>query len=122
MKILNLTQHDATADQVAAGVLHAGCEKEEVRELLTFDGLPSREWIEAKAQALADVARAHGPLIDAVMIGGAPYLMGPLELALKAQGIKALYAFSLRESVETPDGSGGVRKTQVFKHAGFIEA
>ena len=122
MKILNLTQHDATADQIAAGVLPAGCEKEEVRELLTFDSLPSREWIEAKAQALADVARAHGPLIDAVMIGGAPYLMGPLERALKAQSIKALYAFSLRESGETPDGEGGVRKTTVFKHAGFIEA
>jgi len=123
MNILNLTQHDATPDQLAAGVREpaggAGG-KAEVQELLTFEGLPDSAWILAKAEALAAVARTHA--VDAAMIGGAPYLMGPLERALKEQGIKALYSFTLRESVDVPDGNGGVRKTAVFRHVGFVEA
>jgi hypothetical protein len=119
MRILNLTQHVATRDQFAAGVVEPA-HKPEVQELLTFEELPSRAWILAKAQALAELARAHAA--DVVLIGGAPFFMAPLEAALKKVGIKPLYSFTLRtEAGEEPDGKGGMRKSHVFRHVGFIE-
>ena len=52
------------------------------------------------------------------MIGGAPYLLGPLAKML-IDDFKAvpLYAFTQRVSVEDP--TTGV-KTSVFKHMGFV--
>jgi len=117
--ILNLTQHDATADQIAAGVVEPA-DKEAVRSLITFEKLPSREEIEAAAEAVAKIADEGE--FEQVMIGGAPFFMSPLEYALACRGITPLYAFSRRESVDVPDGNGGVRKTQVFRHEGFVEA
>lgn len=117
--ILNLTQHTPTPDQVAAGVCESSS-KQEVQTLLTFDELPSAEEVWARARALAQVARREGASF--AMIGGAPFLMGPLEAVLKEEGIAPLYSFTRREAGEEPDGMGGVRKTQVFRHVGFIEA
>ena len=118
MNILNLTQHSATPDQAAAGVVEPA-EKAAVQALLTLEEMPTAAEIEGRATALARIAAFDRP--EAAMIGGAPYFMAPLERALKAEGIKVLYAFSRRESAEEPDGSGGVRKTNVFRHTGFIE-
>lgn len=56
-----------------------------------------------------------------VMIGGAPYLMAPLEEALLKRGLRPVYAFSKREIVETPLPDGGVEKKMIFRHLGFIE-
>jgi hypothetical protein len=47
--------------------------------------------------------------------------MGPLEAALKAKGVNPLYAFSVRESIETTV-DGKVVKSSMFKHAGFVAA
>ena len=55
------------------------------------------------------------------MIGGAPYLMSALENALMAVGIKPLYSFSERVSMEETIADGTVRKTNVFRHVGFVE-
>jgi len=123
--ILNLTQHAATARQVAAGVVEPRC-KEAVRRLLTFDSFPTGEQINAAAQALAELASVE---VDAVadgdplvLIGGAPFLMAPLERALRAFNLIPLYAFSRRESVEEVADDGSVRKATTFRHAGFIKA
>ena len=118
MKILNLTQHAATPDQIAAGVVEPA-DKELVQALITFDELPSAKEVEAKAKALAQMAGYDG--YDTVMIGGAPYFMAPLEKALREQGIKPLYAFSKRESVEEKQADGSVKKIQMFRHAGWVE-
>jgi hypothetical protein len=56
------------------------------------------------------------------MIGGAPFLMGPLETALRARGFSPVYAFSVRESVERTTATGAVEKTATFRHAGFVTA
>lgn len=56
------------------------------------------------------------------MVGGAPFFMAPLEAALRAVNIIPVYAFSKRESVEEKQPDGSVKKTQVFKHAGFVPA
>lgn len=119
--MLNLTQHAATPDQVAAGVVDLeGMDAAALRRLLTFRDLPDREDVLAAAEAIAAIAKAHGA--SAAMIGGAPFLMGPLEIELKLAGITPLYAFSRRESVDETLPDGSVRKTAVFRHEGFVPA
>lgn len=117
MKILNLTQHLSTASQAAAGVFEPAS-KQAVRQLLTFDELPSREEIQSRASTIAEIA-CHEQA-EVAMIGGAPYLMSALESALMFRGIAPVYAFSKRESVEETLEDGSVRKTMVFRHVGFI--
>ena len=120
MRILNLTQHAASADQAAAGVVEPQA-KADVHRLLTFETCPDREVILARAEALVEIARASGA--EAAMLGGAPYLMGPLEAALRASGIRPVYAFSLRVGVkEEPQPDGSVEKVNVFRHAGWVWA
>jgi hypothetical protein len=120
MRILNLTQHAASAEQAAAGVVEPQA-KVDIHRLLTFEACPDQKVVHARAEALAAIARASGA--EAAMLGGAPYLMGPLEAALRASGVRPVYAYSLRVGVEEerqPDGS--VRKIQVFRHAGWVWA
>jgi hypothetical protein len=118
-RIINLTLHEATAGQAAAGLVDA-TDKADVQHLLNFETCPDRATIEARATLLAQLAHAEGA--EAAMLGGAPYLMAPLERALAAAGIKAVYAFSLRDSVEVRQADGSNRKTQVFRHAGWVWA
>lgn len=121
MPILNLTQHQVTPEQDAAGVFDADeYVRSEIVALLTFDEAPSSLNILIRATALADIANQHRPL-DGVMIGGAPWLMGTLEYKLREYGIQPMYAFSRRESVEQVMADGSVRKVNVFKHAGWVK-
>lgn len=115
--IINLTQHPATAEQVAAGVQDLP-NSEMLRMLLTFDRLPIRIEIEGRAKALAMMAEAAGA--DAAMIGGAPFLMSKLEAELLNRGIRPMYAFSKRIVKETKNFDGTVTKTSTFAHEGFI--
>lgn len=118
--ILNLTQHAASAAQLAEGVYDAPPEiQEEIRSLLNFETLPTTEVVKERAWRLAAIAdRLRAP---SVMIGGAPYLIGPLSLRLRYAGRIPLFAFSRRESVETVQEDGSTRKTNVFRHLGFVE-
>lgn len=120
-KITNLTQHDATPEQIAAGVVEPG-NKEGVKKMLTFNSIEgtSKVALRARAKALAEVARKEGN--ERAMIGGALYLMPHLEAELLASGIMPVYAFSKREAVEETQPDGSVRKTMVFRHVGFVEA
>ena len=121
MHILNLTQHVATPEQVAAGVIEPQ-DKEAVRKLLTFTELPSGSVIGERAVKLADIAEADtaAVAVAAAMIGGAGYLMSPLEVELRERGIKPLHSFTKRvvEEKTLPDGS--VKKEAVFVHEGFV--
>ena len=126
-RIINLTQHDATADQKAAGVIDIrDHNRDYVRELLTFEQLPDNPKLVFTAADLADVAHNElarlgcGPRYGKAMIGGAPYLMNYLERALVNRGIEPVYAFTLRESVETEGADGKVFVKRVFKHIGFV--
>lgn len=105
--IINLTQHAATADQLAAGVADLPADQRAIlAKALTFESLPTRGEIVAAAEIIAELAASAGPaphiLPDAAMIGGAMWLMAPLAAAVEARGIEALFAFSQRESVEEP--------------------
>ena len=122
--ILNLTQHPASPEQIAAGVVDLPTEiREAVIALLTVNVLPTRQEIEdrcADIAMLAATAFENHPV--QAMIGGAPWMMACLESALLDQGIAPVYAFSVRESVEQPQPDGSVRKINVFRHAGFVSA
>jgi hypothetical protein len=129
--ILNLTQHTVTPEQEAQLVVEPRMCKAEIRELLTFEEIPTKEEIEARANELARIAVSEASMyagdtdnevwITRVMIGGAPFLMGALEKATRECGFSPVYAFSKRESVDQPQPDGSVRKIAVFKHVGFVE-
>jgi hypothetical protein len=120
MQILNLTQHEATADQKAQGVFEPVV-KRQVTDRLNFISLPTKQDITDRAEAIARIASGNSYKgIKFAMIGGAPYLMPELEKALKAKGITPLYAFSERVSEEVHQADGSVVKTNVFKHVGFV--
>lgn len=116
--ILNLTQHSATDSQVAAGV-HEPSDKGSVQGLLTFKGGATSDDIKQKAEKLADLAKDEG--YGKVMIGGAGYLMKPLETALSARGIEPVYAFSERRVTSTVDEDGKTQNKITFEHLGFVE-
>jgi len=116
-QILNLTQHQATPEQIGAGVFEPSeKDKKEIQKLLTFDEIPVE--MASRAYLLKEIVKTYG--VHNVMIGGAPYFMSTLERYLKNEHITPMYAFSSRESVEvhTPNG---VEKKSVFKHLGFVK-
>ena len=117
--IINLTQHLPTPEQEWDGVFEPQ-DKDSVRRLLTVDTIPNKGVVYMRAVQLAEIASESGAKF--AMIGGAPYLMGALENALKERGIQPLYSFSERESIEETLPSGDVIKKSVFRHKGFIKA
>jgi hypothetical protein len=121
MKILNLTQHTATPDQLEAGVFEPDAQtKAEIVRLLTFEYAPTRREMSDRAESLADIAMFFD--YDFVMVGGAPFFTSTLERVLLAAHVYPVYAFSRRESVDEVQPDGSVRKIAVFKHVGFVVA
>ena len=125
--IINLTQHAASIEQVASGVRDVPADmRDRLTAALTFGAAPSTRDILTRAASLAQIAleaaHALGGTCDDAMIGGAPYLMAPLERALEEVMVQALYSFSVRESVEQAQPDGSVRKIAVFRHVGWVEA
>lgn len=126
---INLTQHNASAEQINEGTwIDNGESSQEIKNLITFEDIPNMSIISYRATLLTE--KAFIALIKAdpnhmcewtAMIGGAPYLMGPLENALKKWGITPVYSFSKRVSTEFTNPNGEVIKTNTFKHIGFIE-
>lgn len=117
--ILNLTQHIASPDQIEAGVIEPN-DKLKVQMTLTFETIPTREEILERCDALVAIAQANGA--SEVMIGGAPYLMAPLEKALRFARIKPVYSYTDRVSVDILQEDGSTKVEKVFKHLGWVEA
>lgn len=141
MATMNLTQHAATADQIAAGVFDLpAASRADLQTLLTFGDLPDEQEIRARAERIAGMAVLHASAEDRAdddgllpegdaggfalraMIGGALWLMAPLAAALREHGIQPVFAFSVRETEEQKQADGSVRKVAVFRHAGFVPA
>lgn len=131
---INLTQHKLTQEQegdaywVRFDSYNGTNSNIEVKKLLTFEFQPDTAEIQERAEKLADIAEGiflqldpEGALPHKAVIGGAPYLMHPLENALKERGIQPMYSFSQRVSVEAPNEEGKIIKTSTFKHVGWIE-
>jgi len=118
-KILNLTQHSPTLEQIQVGVFEpSGGHKKEIQRLLTFDAVPSVLEMYDRANQIALVAKTYG--VKFAMIGGAPFFMQFLERALSVNRIEPVYAFSRREVVEQRHVDGKVEKKAIFRHVGFV--
>jgi ribonucleotide reductase beta subunit family protein with ferritin-like domain len=123
MKTINLTQHPASYEQIMAGVIDLPeVERIELQKLLTFDNIPDATEINERATAIAELVENKADEIVCAMIGGAPYLMAPLEKALRSVGFYPVYAFSVRESMEQTAPDGSVKKVNIFRHTGFVFA
>ena len=120
MKIYNLTQHKATKEQIKDGVIDLPAEKQsKLHELLTFDTIPNPLELVCRASEISHLVKDLGVDIG-FMIGGAPYFMPFLTIALKDYGIP-FYSFTKRVVTEKIV-DGKTIKTSTFKHEGFIEA
>ena len=147
--IINLTQHSATKEQHEEGVIDLTPEfQSKLKSLLTFNNLPTSVEIKSRADEIYAlivefVTSGNSPIIDETkdlidedglvdetefkkfgfrfMIGGAPYLMGPLVRELSFLG-ECIFAFSKRVSSEVIEPDGSVTKKTIFKHAGFVPA
>ena len=117
--ILNLTQHLATPEQIEFGVFDLpDYARNSLSKLLTFNYLPENNGkLEHRAIAIAELIQSLDIEFENVMIGGAPFFMSTLEDVLSDYGIAFLYAFSVRQSVDNPDGT----KSSIFKHLGFVD-
>jgi hypothetical protein len=119
-RITNLTQHQATPDQKKAGVVDlSDASKADAIKWMTFGECPVGREIDVTVDKLIDIARDAGNLH--VMIGGAPFLMGPLERGLIDRGFVPLYSFTKRVTEEVPQDDGTVVKKAVFKHESFVD-
>lgn len=119
MRVLNLTQYMATIDQKKEGVVEP-LYKSAIKSLLTFDEEPSDEEILLRANTLAEIASDH-EAASAAMIGGAQYLIAPLETALLVRGLEVWYAHTQRISVKVTLQDGSVRNASEVKYQGFVK-
>ena len=113
-KIVNLTQHISSAEQVEEGVFDLE-DNSVLKRLLTFNTPPTLLEMQQRAEAITALAVATEATI--AMVGGAPYFMVFLEIALDGVGIKVVYSFTERVAVENPTTG---EKTSVFKHTGWV--
>lgn len=90
-KILNLTQNVATPEQIEAGVFEPIYYKTEIQALLTFDEIPSKLEMEARARRIMTFAHIEVSIqktpCTKVMIQGAPYFMSYLENTFRENGV-----------------------------------
>ena len=124
--ILNLTQHNATADQINAGIIDMPVEFQvALKGLLTFPTTYTRADLEYRALQIHELVRdfcgTSKEVLEGVMIGGMPSFMPVLESVLISKGIKVGYACTERKSVDK-EVDGKIIKTAVFVHAGMYWA
>ncbi len=88
-----------------------------------FEGMQEIGYSDEEAETAGLAAINNAASFEfAIMIGGAPYLMAPLESALKQCGFRVVYAYSERIGKELVQPNGKVLKSFEFKHLGFYEA
>lgn len=80
MVIINCTQHNATPEQLQAGVVDI-IPVAKRNEALTFESLPTTEDIRDHADTVVKMVSGVAEVGTLVMIGGAPFFMGSLEAA-----------------------------------------
>ena len=123
MKI-NCTQHCASAEQLAAGVVDMPePARSELIKLLTFEELPDSHEIHERASQICELVASTFADVEpkVLLLAGAPFLMSTLEIFATLRGWKPIYAFSKRVVIEELQADGSVKKTSVFKHEGFVE-
>ena len=121
--ILNITQHSATPEQKAAGVVDLPeSSRIELCRLLTFDNLPDKKELDERANSVLLLVKSIRDTYntDVVMIGGAPFFMPTIYRCLEEHGYTPCFAFSKRTSSERIKEDGTVEKISCFRHEGFV--
>lgn len=124
--IINITQHTIVEDQIKdlenrfKEIAVINPEGDMFKKDLTFVNMPSVEELVKRARKIANDSHIVGA--SYAVVAGAPYFMAALEKELFRLNIVPMYSFSERVSQETKEADGSVRKVNVFKHVGFIEA
>lgn len=124
MAILNLTQHNATADQLAAGIIDLPAEfKAELVKIITFPAIYDKYELELRARRVYSLILdlPCNIKVDGVMIGGMPSFMPVLEKELVECGVRVGYACTERQSVDK-EVDGKIIKTAIFVHVGMYWA
>jgi len=143
MAILNLTKNPATPEQRESGVIEIKDElKDKLNALLSFTELPDRKEIMDRVHRLSSLIYKHltgvdkewhlfydheigaelsKADIDAILIGGEPYLMGPLELEIENYST-AVYAFYKETSVMAETEDGLPIEHVLRTHVGFVKS
>ncbi|MDO5481151.1 MAG: hypothetical protein Q4F60_02285 [Candidatus Saccharibacteria bacterium] len=120
--ILNLTQYEATTDQLEAGVIEPDFGKEFIKELLTFEQHPTETEIRNRARRLAatalDISRGKR---GKVMIDSASCLTPALIVELKKMGFTPLFSVTRRRTEKVVQSDGSVRKLAVLRHIGWVQ-
>lgn len=122
MRLINLTQHSLTFEQIAGNEVFRkeATAGDIVCDRLTFNEIPTHEEMEQRALELARLASQHAA--EGAIIGGAGYFMPYLEKELLKLNIIPMYSFTRRESVEKKNADGSITKTSIFKHIGWVRA
>jgi hypothetical protein len=119
MTIFNLTQHDPTQSQVAAGVQPPLLTPQERQALLDFNTPPTSADVISRAERLVEIVSERCPEGATIMIGGAMWLIAPLARRLQAAGFIPLFAYSERRVREVTDGQT-TKKVVEFVHSGWV--
>ena len=130
--ILNLTQHNATKDQIDAGINDLPeLYQDFLKKKLTFPVQYDKEMLVSRANTIAKIVEDFiqdtifntgvAPEVEGVMIGGMPSFMPVLEATLVSKGIRVGYACTERQSIDK-EIDGKIVKTAVFVHAGMYWA
>ena len=120
--MINLTQHNATPEQVKEGVIELGSfTKRLVNDLLTFEDVSEVSGI-AMTQRADKIVSLLPNDTEMALIGGASYFMPYLSEALRKARITPYYSFTKRVIENEFVSDGSVKKTAIFKHIAFIEA
>lgn len=121
--IWNATQHSATPEQKAQGVVDLPTEiREELCKHLTFEDIPGSEDLRMRSIAVVGLLMTCGAKPgDKAMLGGAPFFMEELSHSCREIGLVPVFAFSRRESAEQVMPDGSIKKVAVFRHLGFVE-
>lgn len=131
MKILNLTQHAATPEQLAVGVVDVGPDvRSDVDKLLAFDDVPTATDLDMRAHLFARLAMVcwctrnpRGGQLPRVMIDPPVYLASAIERNLIEFGIEPLHSFAKPTlTITSTNDDGETVKTLVTEHVGFIAA
>lgn len=128
--IFNLTQHQATPEQIAQGLVEPDAEtKKEIQDLLTFTAADIQaDKVAERAEALVELLQEHWNVSancrfdKRVLIGGLPAMMRPLVNILENKNYIPMFAHSDRVSVDQPQADGSVKKVAVFQHQFFYPA
>ena len=118
-KIINLTQHVSTETQQEQGVIEPK-DKEYVKNLITFEEIPTLQDLRNRANLLVEVCREMN--VRFALIAGAHWWLIVLEHHLRTHGITPLQSFSKRLSFEHTNENGTVHMVKTFVHAGWIQS